>query len=238
MIIDDKNVKNAIKEALEKAVRKKEGKKDKVRKFEESVDIIINVKDLDFKIPTNRIDEEHIMPHPIRKKPLTPCFFVNKDLEMAVKKAGYKTINNEELNELAKKPNKDKKQVVKKYDYFIAEAPAMIGVAKVLGRFLGARGKMIKPRPKGFGIIQPSENIDNVLGILDKVFFLRMKQPLVQFSIGKVDLPIEKMMENFNSVLHRLEQSFPNGQGNIRSIYIKTTMGEPVKVKEPEKKRR
>jgi len=238
MIVEDKYLRNAIKEALEKSIRKKEGKKEMVRKFEESVDVIINVKDLDFKNPANRIDEEHIMPHPIRKKPLVPCFFVNKDLEMTAKKAGYKTINNEELNEIAKKPNKEKKKVVKAYDYFIAEAPAMIQVAKVLGRFLGARGKMIKPRPKGFGIIQPSESIDNVLGLLDRIFFLRMKQPLVQFSIGKKDLDLDKMVENFNSVLHRLEQAFPNGQGNIRSIYIKTTMGEPVRMKEPEKKRR
>ena len=198
----------------------------------------VNIKDIDFKIATNRIDEEHIMPHPIRKKPLVPCFFVNKDLEVAVKQAGYKTINNDELNELAKKPKKDKKQVVKSYQYFIAEAPAMITVAKVLGKFLGARGKMIKPRPKGFGIIQPGENIENVLGILDKVFHLRMKQPVVQFSVGKTDLGLAKMIENFHSVIHRLEQALPNGNGNIRSIYIKTTMGEPVRVNEPEKKRR
>jgi large subunit ribosomal protein L1 len=202
------------------------------------VDIIVNIKDVDFKNPNNRLDVEHVMPHPVRSKPWNACFFVNRDLEMEAKNAGFKTYNNDELNELAKKPKKDKKNIVKAFDYFIAEAPVMINVAKVMGRFLGSRGKMIKPRPKGFGILQPGEKIDNVVDMLDKVMYLRMKQPLVQFSVGKKSQTVENLLENFYSVLHKLEQTLPGGHGNIKSIYVKTTMGEAVKMKEPDKKKK
>lgn len=238
MIIDKNLLNKAVKEAIERSIPKKEGKPDKARKFEESIDIILNIKDVDFKNPNNRLDIEHIMPHPVRKQPWSACFFVNRDLEMEAKNAGFKTYNNDELNDLAKKPKKDKKNIVKKYQYFVAESPVMINVAKVMGRFLGSRGKMIKPRPKGFGILQPGEKIDNVVDMLNKIIYLKMKQPLVQFSVGKMDQPIDNLIQNFYSVLQRLEQTLPGGQGNIRSLYVKTTMGEPVRVKEPEKKRR
>lgn len=237
MIVKPELVRKAIEKAIEGSVITKEGKPDKVRKFEESVDIIFNIKDVDYKNPNNRLDVEHLFPQPIRSKGWNTCFFVSGDLEVAAKQLGYTVINKDQLNDLAKKDKKEKKKIVKKYDYFVSEAGQMINVAKVLGRFLGQNGKVIKPKPKGYGVVQPNENLQKFETILDRLVRINMKQPLLQLSIGKKNMDVKDVMENFTSILHRLEAGLPNGTNNIKSIFIKTTMGPSVKVKEPEKRR-
>ena len=47
-----------VEEAIDQSVWKKDGNKDKTRKFDETVDLIINVRDVDIKNPNNRIDQE------------------------------------------------------------------------------------------------------------------------------------------------------------------------------------
>ena len=59
MKIDDKELKKSLTEAIEISIIKKEGFKDKVRKFDESVDFIINLKDINLNDPKQRI-EYHI----------------------------------------------------------------------------------------------------------------------------------------------------------------------------------
>ena len=58
MIIDKTKIASALELAKEQAVIKKEGMTDKVRKFDEAVDLILNIRDLDIKNPNNRIEQE------------------------------------------------------------------------------------------------------------------------------------------------------------------------------------
>ena len=48
MKVDDKLLKRSVNAAIDFSVIKKEGLKDKIRKFDETVDFIINLKDLNF----------------------------------------------------------------------------------------------------------------------------------------------------------------------------------------------
>ena len=58
MKVDDKLMRKSLDAAIEFSVHKKEGFKDKVRKFDESIDLIINIKDINLNDPKQRIDKE------------------------------------------------------------------------------------------------------------------------------------------------------------------------------------
>jgi large subunit ribosomal protein L1 len=236
MILDKKLVHKALDQALENSVWKKEGKNDKVRKFDETIDLIINVRDVDIKNPNNRIDQEFMLPHPIKGNKKNVCFIVKDDMEVELKKLGYPIINPDRLDELSKKPNKDKKAIAKKYEYFVARGDLMRDLAKVLARFLGQQGKMPKPQPKGFGVIRPNENLNDYIPKLECIINIDMKKQLsMQLKVGKKSQDVKQLLENIDSILSFVESKMPNGNNNIASIFIKTTMGAPIKVEEAQK---
>jgi len=227
-------VKNALNRALDKSVIKKEGKPDKVRNFDETVDLIINVRDVDIKNPNNRIEQEILLPHPIKGNNTTEdvCFIAKDDMELELRELGYTVINPDELSDLQSAPKKEKKKIAHKYDYFIARADLMRDLARVLARFLGQNGKMPRPQPKGFGVIRPNEDLDSYLPRLQRIVKIRMKkQLLMQLKVGKKSQPKEELFENIDSVLNFVKNQLPYGYTNIESIFIKTTMGKPALVK-------
>jgi large subunit ribosomal protein L1 len=54
--------------------------------------------------------------------------------------------------------------------------------------------------------------------------------PLVQVSIGKEDMKDEDIAENVSSLYNVLIHALPKEENNIASVYLKTTMGKPVRV--------
>jgi len=241
MNINNHSVEKALTAALEQSVIKMEGKPEKVRKFDETVDLIVNVRDVDIKNPNNRIDQEFLLPHPIKgNNPKNKvCFIVKDDMEISLKKMGYDIINPKMLDSLQKQSKKDKKAIAKKYDYFVARADLMRNLAKVLARFLGQQGKMPRPQPKGFGVIKPNENIEAYITKLNRIIKISMKKQLIiQLKFGKKSQEFKTLKENLDSVLNFIKNALPNGNNNIRSIYIKTSMGKAVKVEDTGKGRR
>ncbi|MHA1721402.1 MAG: 50S ribosomal protein L1 [Promethearchaeota archaeon] len=241
MNINNHSVEKALTAALEQSVIKMEGKPEKVRKFDETVDLIVNVRDVDIKNPNNRIDQEFLLPHPIKgNNPKNKvCFIVKDDMEISLKKMGYDIINPKMLDSLQKQSKKDKKAIAKKYDYFVARADLMRNLAKVLARFLGQQGKMPRPQPKGFGVIKPNENIEAYITKLNRIIKISMKKQLIiQLKFGKKSQDFKTLKENLDSVLNFIKNALPNGNNNIRSIYIKTSMGKAVKVEDTGKGRR
>jgi large subunit ribosomal protein L1 len=233
MILTDKFLKEALAKAVDQSVWKKEGKPDRTRKFDESLDIIINFRDYDIKNPSLKIEQELILPHALRQK-VNIAFIAEGDMFSAIKAKGYDVFDGVYLDELDKKDKKAKKKFVHKYTDFVCRADMMRNIAKVLGRFLGQVGKMPKPQPKGYGIIKPSENIDKVVDDFKKrISVATKKSPTIQTLFGKKSLSLEQNYENLRSIMNFIEPKMPNGQGNIKSIYIKTTMGTSIKVEEP-----
>jgi large subunit ribosomal protein L1 len=102
VIIDRTKIVSALDAAKEKSVIKMDGQKDKVRKFDEAVDLILNMRDLDIKNPNNRIEQEHMFPHPVHDDRYKVCFFVTGDMEMDIKKRGIAVVDSEALDTLAK----------------------------------------------------------------------------------------------------------------------------------------
>ena len=67
MKVDDKLLKRSLNAALDYSILKKEGFKSKDRKFDESIDLILNIKDVNLQDPNTRIDQELILPNEVIK---------------------------------------------------------------------------------------------------------------------------------------------------------------------------
>jgi len=115
--------------------------------------------------------------------------------------------------------------LAKTYDFFIAEAPLMPLVGRVLGATLGPKGKMPTPVP-------PTANIAEHIKKHQKMVFIRIRgQPVLQCRVGTEDMADNKIAENSQAIIRRVEGKLKRGMKNIRSIHLKTTMGSPIKIK-------
>ena len=97
-------------------------------------------------------------------------------------------------------------------------------VGRFLGRVLGPRGKMPNPIP-------PNVDIDPIITRLRQSTRVRLRQnPIIHTSVGTANMTDEELSENVYSVLTNIMSKLEKGLNNLRSVYIKTTMGQPVKV--------
>ncbi|MBY9021214.1 MAG: hypothetical protein KGD67_09160, partial [Candidatus Lokiarchaeota archaeon] len=98
MKVDDKLLKRSINAAIESSVIKKEGFKDKVRKFDETIDLILNLKDLNLNDPKQRIDKEIVLPNNIvtSDKP-NVCVIASDEILLEARNLGLDTIDNDGL---------------------------------------------------------------------------------------------------------------------------------------------
>jgi len=206
-------------EAVKKAL---EASKKLERKFNETVDVVINLKDIDLNNPKNRIEEEIILPHG-RGKDAKVAIFAGGELAHKAKNVADTIIKPEELEDLSKDKKKMKK-IANEHDFFVAEAPLMPTIGKTVGVVLGPRGKMPKPVP-------PTVDIEGLVKTLRKTVRLRSKGRKTFHTVaGAADMKPEDIAENLDAIIKRLEEKLERGKQNISSIYVKTTMGPAERV--------
>jgi len=234
MKVDDKLLKKSISAAIEHSVIKKEGFKDKARKFDESIDLIINLKDLNLNDPKQRIDKEIVLPNnTITSDKPNVCVIASDEILLEARNLGLETIDTEGLVQLNNEEKKVKKKFVKKYDFFIVEDKMMPSVARYLARFLGPLGKMPKPFPSGYGIVSSPEDLKIAIERYLKIIRIQLKkQLLIQVKIGKKSMEEERVFENLKAVVDYVADQLPHRYNNIKSMFLKTTMGHPIKVDE------
>ena len=204
----------AVKEAKEQA---------KPRNFTQSIDVIINIKDLDVRKPENRFSEEVALPNG-RGKEIKIGVIADGELALGAKNAGVDVvISKEDLQEFGK-DIKAAKKVVKSVDSFIAQADMMPLVGRFLGRILGPRNKMPKPVPASARIEPLLERTQATIKVGVK------QQPSIQILVGTQDMDDEKLAENIEAVLAVLDRNLEKGRNQIKSMYIKATMGSVVRV--------
>ena len=64
-----------------------------------------------------------------------------------------------------------------------------------------------------------------------KIVSIRLRnQPVIQCRIGNEEMPDEEIAENIQTVVRRLETKLKRGIKNFKTVYLKTSMGESVKV--------
>lgn len=215
------------KEQIQSALAKAKDISDK-RNFRQSFDLIINLKGLDLKKQDHQIDAFITLPHSRGKKSKI-CALVASELEAQAKTVCDSVILSDSFEKY--KDKKDIRKIADGFDFFIAQANVMPKVATSFGRVFGPRGKM--PNPKSGSVVPPNANLKPLYEKLQKTVRATNKSaPLIQCAIGTEDMDSSEVAENalmiYNSILHLL----PNEKHNIKDIYVKLTMGKPVKVGE------
>ncbi len=194
----------------------------KKRNFVETVELAINLRDVDLSIPKNRIQEDIVLPAG-RGKILKICVIGGGELALKAKDVADLVISPDELGALAD-DKKQAKKVANSIDYFIAEAPLMAVVGKRLGTVLGPRGKMPKPIAPG---ADPTVMIDQ----LRRTATIRTKdRKTFHVPVGTVDMKAQDIADNIDVILGRVEGRLEKGKHNIASAYVKTSMGPSEKV--------
>jgi len=191
------------------------------RGFQENVDMAINLKNIDLSDPNNRVDLEIVLPNGLGKD-VKVCVMGNSAQMLNVENADKK-ITPEELEKLGEDKS-EARSLAKEIDFFLAEADLMPKIGKILGPILGPRGKMPDP-------IRPGDEVEPKIDRLKNTVKLRSgESSTFHTMVGKVDLGEEKIAENINTMLKRLERALPQARQNIDSIHIKTTMGPSVEL--------
>ncbi|MCD6530475.1 50S ribosomal protein L1 [Candidatus Bathyarchaeota archaeon] len=213
--MDDKTLLAAIEEA------KRNSKK---RNFTQTVELIINLRDVDPKKPEERFQELIELPYKPGKE-RSVCVIASGDMALRAKRSGADlVIEREELEKLSQN-RRALKELSKKYDFFIAEASLMPLVGRYLGFALGPKGKMPTPLP-------PNADIAARIKSYRKTVMVRLRNfNVLRCAVGSEDMKNEEILENIKTVLDRVKDRLKRGIKNIDSLYIKTTMGKPVKVK-------
>ena len=234
MKVDDKLLRNSINTAIVFSVQEKNGKKPRERKFDESIDLIINLKDIDLKDPKQRIDKELILPNPIYKNDKSHlCVIATGDILLHAKNMGIYTMSSDEIEQFNTREKKDKKKLVKKFNFFIVEDKLMPLIARYLARFLGPRGKMPKPFPSGYGIVASVDELENAIDRYKRIVKIQVKKnPSVQVKIGKKSMNKDDLLANIKAIVDYIVDQMAHKYNNIRSMFIKTTMGKPIKIDE------
>jgi len=215
MPLDQKAIVDAIKSAKEKSEK---------RNFDQSIELIINLKDIDMKSPEGKLQEIVELPYSPEKLNRI-CIIASGELALKARNANADlVIERAELEGFAGK-KRELRKIANAYDFFIAEAPLMPLVGKVLGPILGPRGKMPIPVP-------PTADIASLINKNRKTIIVRMRsQPILQCRIGSEKMKEEEIAENVQAVLRVIEGKLKRGMKNVKLAYIKTAMGKPVGIK-------
>ena len=210
--------KSVIVDALKKA--KEEAPE---RKFTESVDMTINFKNIDMSQPKNRIDEIILLPHG-NGRVVKIAVLGTGDIITQAKDSGVELIMGpEEIERLGGAPREARK-VACEHQFFLADTAVMSLVGRWLGPRLGPRGRMPQPIPAGTDIRPMVERLRKSVKVRtkDKMSF--------SLKIGTTTMSEAEISDNIDAVLKRVLAKLEMGEYQIRSVYVKTTMGPSVRV--------
>ena len=209
----EEKITQAIKSALENA---------RERKFVESVDITFTIKDVDLKNHNNRIKEEIRLPSG-RGKELKIAMFAAGEAATKAKGAGIHVFTPQEIEEFGGQKGKAKK-MANSFDFFLSEVPHMGLIGRYLGVVLGPRGKMPRPVPP---TLDPAAI---AAGLKSTVVVKSGDRMTFHAAIGTAKQSQEELVANAMAIYNRVTSKLERGIGNIRSLYIKTSMGPAQRI--------
>ncbi|EQD45735.1 50S ribosomal protein L1P, partial [mine drainage metagenome] len=179
------------KEMLDKLSRLIEENKGK-RKFNQSVELAINFKGLDFSKQENRLNMNVTLPNGKGKQSMALLFADDKTLIDKAEANGIKIVKGSELEGLSK--NKEGLKGILGYET-LAQPNLMSSVARYLGSYLGPKGKMPKPVMGDVNII--FRDITKSITLKSKGKYL----PTVHCAVGTESMKLEEIAGNIDSVM-------------------------------------
>ena len=202
---------------------KESREKSKKRNFNQSFEIIVTLRDIDVKKQDFNISETVYLAHKFTKKPGI-CVFAGGDMALKAKRSkADRVIEPDELEKNAA----DKRQlrkIAKGYSFFLSETTLMPKIGKILGQFLGPKGKMPAPVP-------PNAPVENMVERFISAVRIRSRGQLaVTGKVGDESMNDEAVAENAVIILNAIEKKLPSGNNNIDKVMLKLTMAEPVTI--------
>ena len=208
------NIVAAVNEAQTKA---------KKRKFEEAMEIIVNLKGIDLKKGGKQLNVDVNLPH-ASGEATKVCIIGAGNFAFRAREAGASKILEVEDIERLETDKDAGKALAEEMDFFIAQADLMPLIGRVLGPFLGPRGKMPRPAP-------PDADLKKMLGEFSSSVKIRMRKNLViQAKVGQRSMKPQLLAENIQAIVTALERNLEKGIQNIDEIFTKTTMGPAIKI--------
>ncbi len=196
----------------------KELRKNEARKFKQTVDLIVNLQK--FEVKKNPLNLFIRIPHKSKDKKVAGFFESKSEFVDTITELDFKKYSDK----------KKLKNLVKKYDFFVAQAKLMPKVATVFGRVLGPAGKMPSPQ-MGIVLNADEKSISDLKEKINTSLRIRAKEPSIKIAIGKEDMKDEEIVENALAVYNELIKALPRDKENIKNVEIKFTMTKPVKIK-------
>lgn len=193
-------------------------RKTEPRKFDQSVDLIINLQKFDIK--REQVNLFVSIPHKAKEKKI--CGFLE------IKNPNVDTITKSEFKNYSDK--KQMKKLIDKYDFFIAQASLMPVVATTFGRVLGPAGKMPSPQ---LGILMNVDDkaIAELKNKINNSVKIKTKEASIKIPIGKQSMKDEEIIENILVIYNAVLKALPKGNDNLKNLEIKFTMTKPQKIK-------
>ncbi|MXR42763.1 50S ribosomal protein L1 [Halobaculum sp. WSA2] len=207
------SIEDAVSQALEDAP---------ARNFRETVDLAVNLRDLDLNDPSNRVDDEVVLPAGTGQETHI-VVIAEGETALRAEDVADDVLSGDDLSDLASEEN-DAKDLADETDFFIAEADMMQDVASNLGRILGPRGKMPTP-------LQPDDDVVETVNRMKNTVQIRSgDRRTFHTRVGAEDMTADEISDNIDVIVRRLEADLEKGPLNIDGIYVKTTMGPSVEV--------
>jgi len=216
----------AIESGLSRVIEDKEKK----RNFTQSIELVINIKDVDLTKPEKRFSMVVELPRGLAGKARRIAVIASGNLALEAQRSGSvdKVFERAEIEAIIGN-KREAKKIAERFDYILVE-PALLPIAaKALGAALGSRGKAPIPIP-------PGSSIDELASKYKRsVTLMLRKVPQISAIIGTEEMSHGELLDNVQAVINRVLEKLEKRWGNIGSIYLKKSMGPPIKVEMPKK---
>lgn len=192
------------------------------KKFSQSIDMQIRLKEIDIKKQDQKIDLFLLLPHSLgRKKKIVA--FVDAQLASQARDLVDTVILKEEFPKYAK-DKKSQRKIAASHDYAVAQLELMGAFAATFGKVFGSKGKM--PNPKAGCVVPGTAQLAPLIQKLQNTIKLQTKNDeTIRTVVGTDKMPDEQIADNILSIYNTLLTKLPQEKNNIRDIILKFTMG-------------
>jgi large subunit ribosomal protein L1 len=209
---------------IQQQVAKARAEDYKKRNFSQSFELIVTLKDVDVKKLDLNVNEVVFLPNKLSEVAKVAVFAVGDNALRAERAGADRVIEAGELDRLASEKRAAKK-LAREYQFFLADTGLMPKIGKILGQYLGPKGRMPTPVP-------PAAPLETMLSRYRTAVRVKARGSLsVAGKIGDETLDDSKIADNALAVIGQVEKKLPNGEKNIHSLLVKKTMGKVTKVR-------
>merc|ERR1712047_43346 len=206
--------KDTLKESVAELL--KHSLETKKRKFQETVDLQIGLKNYDPQ-KDKRFSGTVKLKHVPRPK-FKVCVLGDQQHCDEAKSKNIPSMSADDLKKLNKN-KKEVKKLAKKYDAFLASESLIKQIPRLLGPGLNKAGKFP-------ALLTHGDDIDAKIIDLQSTIKFQMKKVLcLSVAIGNVAMTEDELVQNIHLAINFLVSLLKKHWQNVRSLYIKSTMG-------------